>query len=453
MTQTYMKNISPDSLTGMIFAMEGIKRSVVMLNGPMGCKFYHSATAEFLSVHPIPMLPPDENGKSIPANASFMNSWFFRQYRVPCTYLDGYDYVYGSAEKLKEGLIYLKKSLDFDLLVIVNSPGASLIGDNLREIADALLKDTTVVTLESPGYSESFSAGYSRACLEMCRQLKDRMHAEPEKKAGIKSINLLGLSIWQRYGEGDKKELIRLFEACGIRVNACPCLGSSLEEILRLPQADLNVVIYPEYGRELAGYLKATYGTPVYICDGPPIGFAATEKMLDQVCDCLGLSPAPALKEELYRARALSYVKIRDYYNASGLPKGVSFAIEGEASRLYAYSRFFMEYLGMLPECLQLEKSASDSEDAFFMEKIEKLLIDFGLEGRVKAHILESRAELVFANGNTIAQLSCQGKLFCGIEIAFPGLGYTDILPKTHLGILGGLFLTEQVLNGVMSKL
>jgi len=31
-------------------------------------------------------------------------------------------------------------------------------------------------------------------------------------------------------------------------------------------------------------------------------------------------------------------------------------------------------------------------------------------------------------------------------------MGYTDLTVKTHMGIEGALFLTEQVLNGIMSK-
>ena len=52
MTACSSKSISPDSVTGMIFAMEGIRNVIVLLNGPMGCKFYHSTTSGFLAKHP-----------------------------------------------------------------------------------------------------------------------------------------------------------------------------------------------------------------------------------------------------------------------------------------------------------------------------------------------------------------------------------------------------------------
>jgi hypothetical protein len=62
-------------------------------------------------------------------------------------------------------------------------------------------------------------------------------------------------------------------------------------------------------------------------------------------------------------------------------------------------------------------------------------------------------AELVFADANLIAELMLKNKTFCGIEINLPGMGYIDLVSKTHLGIEGSLFLIEQVLNGLMSRL
>ena len=69
----------------MIFAMEGIRNAIVLLNGPMGCKFYHSTTSAHLTKHP-PLRAADgrpaERGQ---VEYDILNSYFFRQSRVPCT--------------------------------------------------------------------------------------------------------------------------------------------------------------------------------------------------------------------------------------------------------------------------------------------------------------------------------------------------------------------------------
>ncbi len=421
MTKSCLKSISPDALTGIIFAFEGMKNAVVLLNGPMGCRFYHSTTSQFITMHPPLRLPLTEGGERVPVDYTFLNDWFFRQERVPSTYLDGYDYVYGTKDKVAEALDYIVGAIDFDLLAIVNSPGAALIGDNLLEIARSKLGNQRSVMLESPGFSEPFERGYSQALYALLDQVGRNLWSDgasagiPAAAEGEKSVNILGLSIWQRYYEGDLKELRRLFELCGIRVNACPCVGCTIDELATLPQADLNVVLDPQMGAEAAQLLEEACGQPYYVCPTLPVGFAATQRMFADICEILGLSDEP-LVLEAEKARALAWYKIRQVDVSSGKPKGVTFHVAGNEAQVKAYTAFLSEYLGMV---------AAAPEDA----------------------------ELVFADANLIAELMLTNKTFCGIEISQPGMGYIDLIPKTHLGIEGALFLIEQVLNGLMSRL
>lgn len=440
-------NIPADSLTGILFGVEGIRNSLVLLNGPMGCKFYHSTTSQFLMDRPPLYLPVSEGGKKVEVNYNYMNDWFFRQSRVPCTYLDHYDYVYGTAEKLEEGLTYIRKHVDFDLLTIVNSPGASLIGDNLKELAGKVLPDRRTVHIESPGYSENFSAGYEKASLELLKQLSGEIQKRKRSTEG-KRVNLLGLSIWHRYAQGDREELVRLLEMCGIQVNCCLLSGCSVEDMLQIRDADLNIVIHPDLAKETGEYLENEYGMPMLLCQGPPIGFDAVEKLFTEIGKMLQVDVEPVL-EESRRSRGLAWYKLNGIYQACGLPKGVTFAVEGTMPVVLAITEFLGEYLGMVPECLKCETAGP----AFVRKRLDDLLVKLHAEGADRKEICDTRAELVFANANTIAALMTRHEAFCGIEISLPGMGYTDLLPKTQLGIKGSLFLIEQVINGLMSRL
>ena len=150
MTESGLKSIMPDCTTGAIFTVEGIRNAVVLLNGPMGCRFYHSTTSRFLTIRPLLRLPEEEGREARPVDYNTLNNWFFRQERVPCTWLDGRDYVYGTKDKVLEALAYIRDHVALDLLAIVDSPGASLIGDALLEPARGILGDR-VLLLESPG--------------------------------------------------------------------------------------------------------------------------------------------------------------------------------------------------------------------------------------------------------------------------------------------------------------
>ena len=73
MTRECSKNIMPDSITGMVFALEGVRNAVVLLNGPMGCKFYHSTTSQFLSIRPVLFMNDEKSGQRVPVDYNYLN--------------------------------------------------------------------------------------------------------------------------------------------------------------------------------------------------------------------------------------------------------------------------------------------------------------------------------------------------------------------------------------------
>lgn len=445
--------INPDSITGMIFASEGVRGAVTLLNGPMGCKFYHSTTSQFLMDRPPLYLPAGPKGRKTPVSYQFYDSWFFRQSQVPCTWLDGEDYIYGTADQVRDALVYLRENLAFSLLVLINAPGASLIGDSLEEMAHGILPAARIIVLESPGYSEHFCDGYSLAAEEILRQgflaewkkagERKETAREGRKKGTSPSVNLFGLSIWQRYFEGDREELTRLLELMGIRVNCVMAAGCDAEEIGRIPEADLNIVLYPERGLTSAAMLNRELGMPYYVCRKLPVGFDAAEQMAEDVAGRLGVSADPVLAES-EKARARAFSRIRPVHEISGLPEGTLFSIEGNSSEVFSYAAFLQEYLGMIPDVLSVTEGNSSADAETETEAVRAALC---------GSMTETAAELVFGNANAIAMLKTRTEAFCGIEISNPGMGYTDFVPKTHLGIRGALFLIEQVINGLMSRL
>ena len=420
MTKSSLKSISPDGITGAVFALEGIRNSLTLLNGPMGCKFYHSTTSQFLLPRPALRLPVAEGESPREVSENYLNDWFFRQSRVPCTYLDSHDYVYGTADKVREALGYIREHIGCDFISVVNSPGASLIGDDPRELCAELFPDTPTAVIESPGFSTDYWDGTDEAILAMLKQARPKLWEKREKKpAGARPrVNLIGFSIWQRYAEGDRNEIVRLLELCGIEVGCVLCAGCSVAELRQLPEAELNVVLYPELGRQSAAWLREKLNMPTYICAAPPIGFDATEALLRELCGILGTDVSPAIPE-LEKARALCWFKINGVYNMTGRPNGTLFAVRSLPSEETALSDFLTDYLGMI---------------------------------RDRGDIGETRAEEVFADANTIGELMLKNREFCGIEIANPTMGYVDVTEKCTLGIRGTLFLTEQVLNGFMSR-
>ena len=431
--------IEPDSFSGVVFACEGVEGAMVLLNGPTGCKYYHSAISDSQTFRQREFDP-----------LNFPMTWYFGQPRVPCTYLDNSDYVYGSEKKLAEALEHFRTAPGVGLLCIVNSPGAALIGDDLEGIAARNLDGLPYLTIETPGFSEGMCAGHEKAACAIVDYVVPRGCGHSRAQVREKRLNVLGLSLYQRHYTGDAAEIRRLLEGMGLVVGCMLCAGSPVDDVRTVPRASLNVVVNPEFGLKTARHLQERFGTPYYVCDPLPIGFEATERMARDIAQRVGGDPGPVMLEcREARKRAFSYISRLN--SLTGLPAGVPFAVEGTYAQLRAYVEFLVRYLALAPVALVPAFPQADCARA----GLEALLGELGFAdalGRDPASDASSGTppELFFGSGATIARMRLSGLRFSGVETMLPTLGYLDVVPKTHFGPRGALQLVESVLNGLL---
>lgn len=425
-----LPNILPDAFSGALFALEGIKDSIVVLNGPTGCKFYHAAVSGDQLCRGFsydPVTNPER--------------YYFRQNRIPCTFLDDHDFVYGASKKLEDVLEFIRKD-QFEYLAIVNSPGAALIGDDLESFFRNAYPDLPGITIENTGFSEAFYKGYSDTLLHILESIKPKQKSEKEEK----TVNLIGISIYHKYFEGDILEIKRLLALCGIKVKTSMLAGDSTKQLSCFAEAELNVILQPEYGKEAALWIEKEYGIPYLEMEtGMCIGFETCEIFIKQVCERLSCNSEPAL-EDLYRAKARAFANLYSFNSLTGLPKGAYFSIKAEASMAYAFTHFLHSYLGMIPEAIELIQFDKDGE---YVQKLHRYL---QINGLTKLQEKISKPELssvILADANTIAQAQLLNESLAGIEISLPSYGYTHVIPKTFVGSQGCLYLLEQLINGL----
>ncbi len=420
--------ITPDSFSGAILAIEGIADAAVLLHGPTGCKFYHGALSERSFARGDALDP-----------LLYRSEFYFGQARVPATYMDGHDYVFGATDKL-DRLLSIAAGRDHALIALVNAPGAALIGDDLERVIAAAGLEAPCLALENPGYSVSFTAGFQGAL----RQTIERL-APPPLPVVARQVNLLGLSLYQRHWQGSLDELRQLLGLCGISVGATLSAGSSVAALRSLRAAQVNVLVHAEYGDELAAWLRERYGMawllPRY---GAPIGFDATEAWLDEVCRAVNADPAPGLAA-VRAARRLSYEAISRFNALTGLPKGATFVLQAEGSLAYPLTRWLNYYLGMTPLAVRLS-----DETSAYVQPLREYLVAINCASAWGADLDERQApDVVVGSQALIAQARSSGRPVAGVEVALPGGSYLDVLPKKLLGAEGALFLVEQVLNGL----
>ncbi len=420
----------PDGFVGALYAVEGIQDAATLLNGPTGCKIFLSCTAE------------QQNRREHDYDEMrHAEEFFFQQHRVPCTYLDDYDFVFGASQKLEYVFSRIAEK-GYNLIGVLNSPGAALIGDDLDRYIEWSGISTPTMVIEKPDFTRNFEAGWLTAVRNTLEVL-DPAPVEIKKKC----VNLIGMSIWHKDWEGSIENLAELLELCGITVHTTICAGCSVDELRNLRCAEYNVILHDEMGRELGLWLEDRYGMPmVRSSEGAPFGFDALESWLMQVTESIGVDPSPAM-ERIAKYKTRVCEKLMEFNLQTGLPKGATFGVCLEASLALPVVKWFHSYLGMVPMAVQVP-----DEEEPLADTLQQYLADIGSADAWNAKLDDaSPPHAMVSDDAVVMRMSSERKLKAGIVLAMPDVDTTHFLYRSVLGAEGPLWVLEELTAGLWS--
>lgn len=265
-------HMSTCALTGSAAFFDSIPGSFILINGPLWCYFY---TMKYVEDY----------------DASALR-------RFHCTQPESDALVYGTENDLLAGFDFIKSNYTPERVFVQNNCSVSLVGDDLEGIAAKAGLPWPVYAIDSGGLAGDFPEGYQKAFLRVIEEIKPQQKKSNTDTASPKpSINVLGLTPMYYRGEEDIAEIRRLLEASGYKVNAIPGGGASWEDIQRLPEADLNLVVRDELALKAAVALKKAFGTP-YLSAGLPYGIEGTLLWLRKIAAALPGADLAAIEQE-----------------------------------------------------------------------------------------------------------------------------------------------------------
>jgi light-independent protochlorophyllide reductase B subunit len=422
----------PDSLAGIVAAFEGIRDGFTLLNAPIGCKYPLGYTSGLLAPHITPTGP------------TTFEDFYFGQSRLPCSYADEQDFVYGTEEKITPALRLLD-SRGYNLIGVVNHSGTSLIGDDLCRIIEASKIKARTMVVDSSGFTGTYAEGFKVGTTKILERL-----AGTKKQTVPYSVNIVGPTVFHYNWENDVAELKQTLNALGIKVLSVICAGETIANLERAGEAALNLVVYEEYADSIVRFLEKEYGTPSVGLDmSAPIGLGPSEAWFRSVADFFHVSPK-CIDSESTRVRMKCFSALSRISNGGSNLRGTPFSVFGDSSQVFSLVRFLYEYLGMYPVIVGIREVGSKNfaalKNYITVNSLDTSLLIDPDQYEIMDSLKERTPALVFGSNieEHLSTMADETREF--IPIAFPNYDKILLTARPLMGFDGVLALVEDVL-------
>ena len=211
----------------------------------------------------------DPSGCNSTYNTHDETRWYDHDSLIFISALTERDAILGNDNKFVDDIVEAAGELKPRFVAVCNSPIPFITGTDFPALCKIIERHTNIPCLyvRTNGMHD-YTVGAGRALAEVARRF-----VRPAKTTARLSANILGATPLD-FCEPDSIERIRGFvHSAGFSLTSCWAMGSSLDELMRAGEAEVNLVV-SSVGLPVARLLCEEFGTPYVV--GVPIGGFAT---------------------------------------------------------------------------------------------------------------------------------------------------------------------------------